>query len=918
MGKGSGTSTNTTVTQSDPPKYVADAYKALLKRATTVSNTPYESYAGETVAGLTPDQLAAFQTIQDAKTIQDPYYSAANDAIGRSTSDVMAGTQDYNAENIQQYYNPYQQAVIDATMANINETNAQQQTSLQGDAISAGAWGGDRSGVAAAELARQQGLASNQTLADLSASGFTNAQSMLQSQNAQKIAANESQNSLYGNAATAYGNLGTSAQTAALQGASTQLQSGALQQQQEQNQLNADYQAWLAEQSYPFETTQFLASNVFGLPSTGTSTSTATSPAASAVSQIGGLGVSGLSLYGAMSGSKDGGRIGYSRGGVAVPHGNDNHYLYGGATPYTRGLPNQATGYVPAVQNIRAPSGGMMQPSGSTAKSSGQKEKSLGEQAEGAMKTGLSAKNAIKGGQKIYDKVSGLFDKGTSDAAQAVWNAGAQNGSSFTDALNAAKAADSASLPAGFTPTASGIGALPEAGTTFTGAELAGQQAATQGLLGAADVAATDAAVSGLAESALASTATEAGAAAALDAGVATAGSAMTEAAIAAAAEAAAAEAAAAAMATESASLALLLLKKGGRVSKKKTKGKKKLALGGDVEDDEARPWSSDGELEENEAVGQEPVYSPVAAPSTGLAAKKREVDPWQTGLVVGLNMMAGESPNALTNIGRAGIAGVQDYSEQKSDIEKANYRDITAQQAANKLMQEAEWRKRQGDIQSEKNDIARTNALSAQDYRNKSLSIRQQEAQNNAEKGDYDLLQWSLKDKDGNPIEGRSSYNRKTGQWLNDQAPPAGATIAPVGKDGSTGKGSGDSVFDTKFAMAMKITGGDEKSAFDMASGIKKMSDAEIRKYASDYADERMKSDMSNLGKDADVVRKRLIQEQMDFIKNGFPKEQQPKAQGGKQAGTRDNPLVPSTQSDIDNAPKGTVFKINGKLMVK
>lgn len=890
-GKGGGTSTNTTVTQSDPPEYVAQAYKDLLARATDVSNTPYTEYGGETVAGLTQDQLAAFQSINNAQNIQDPYYSAANEAIGKSTSDVMSGVQDYNAENLQQYYNPYQQAVIDATMANINETNAQQQTSLQGDAISKGAWGGDRAGIAAAELARQQGLAANQTLADLSASGYTNAQNMLQSQNAQKIAANEAQNSMYGNAATAYGNLGTSAQTAALQGASTQLQSGALQQTQEQNELNAAYQAWLAEQSYPFETTQFLASNVFGLPSQGTSTSTSTSPAASAVSQIGGLGVTGLSLYGAMSGSKDGGRIGYKRGGVAVPHGassdqNDNHYLYGGSTPYTRGLPNQATGFVPAVQNVRSTSGGMMQPSGSTSKSVGpEKQKTIGEQAVGAAQTGLAAKNAIKGGKAIADTVGGFFEPGTSEAAQAVWEAGAKNGSSFADTLSAAKTANATALPAGFTPTGSGIGALPEAGTTFSGAQLAGQQAATQGLLGteAAGLGtATDAAASGLAESALASTATEAGAAAALDAGMATAGSAMTEAAIAAAAEAAAAEAAAATMATESASLALLLLKKGGRVAGKRAKGnkKKKMAYGGDVEEEDIyKPWSSDGELEAADGQEQEPVYSQAVQnplPSTGIAApQKREVDPWQTGLAVGLNMMAGESPNALTNIGRAGIAGMQDYSGQKEAIEKANYRDITAQQAANKLLQEAEWRKRQGDIQSEKNDIAKSNAQSLQAYRNRALSIQEQRAQNEASKGDFDLLEWTLKDENGNPISGRSSYNKKTGTWLNDQAPPAGAVYTPVG---GASRGTGDSVFDTKFNMAMKITGGDEKQSFDMASGIKKMGDAEIRKYASDFADKQLSSaQIAPSDKEYSAKRRALIQEQIDFIKNGFPDGGQP-----------------------------------------
>ncbi len=60
-----------------------------------------------------------------------------------------------------------------------------------------------------------------------------------------------------------------------------------------------------------------------------------------------------------------------------------------------------------------------------------------------------------------------------------------------------------------------------------------------------------------------------------------------------------------------------------------------------------AEPWSSDGELDGDAMVNpfaeqeQETGYAPVSAPSTGIAAKKRKPDLWQSGLVTGLSMMA-------------------------------------------------------------------------------------------------------------------------------------------------------------------------------------------------------------------------------------------------------------------------------------
>ena len=75
--------------------------------------------------------------------------------------------QQFSGAAVQQYMSPYTQSVIDSTMANLNQNDAVQQQQLRSNAIGQGAYGGDRAGVAAAELARSQDLANNQTVSGL-------------------------------------------------------------------------------------------------------------------------------------------------------------------------------------------------------------------------------------------------------------------------------------------------------------------------------------------------------------------------------------------------------------------------------------------------------------------------------------------------------------------------------------------------------------------------------------------------------------------------------------------------------------------------------------------------------------------------------------------------------------------------------
>lgn len=327
MGKGGGSgSTQTVVQNSAPPQFLQDAYTSLLNRATNVANTPLTQYGAPTVAGFTPDQTSAFNSINNAQGAANPYITQAAQSIGNSTGNIWSQIPQYSASAISNFQNPYTQQVVNATTAQLQNMDAQQQQQLTGNAISQGAWGGDRAGVAKAALAGQQDIANNQTIAGLYSQGFSQAQQEFNQQQQAKIGTTEANDWLNSQAGFAYGNLGNEALNTQLSGASAQLQSGALQQQLGQELLNVPYQNFLQQQAYPFQTTGYLQGITEGINAGGTSSTT--SPGPSTLSQVGGLGLAGLGALGssgllgsfgsAAAGPTLSGAAGYTTGGSGI------------------------------------------------------------------------------------------------------------------------------------------------------------------------------------------------------------------------------------------------------------------------------------------------------------------------------------------------------------------------------------------------------------------------------------------------------------------------------------------------------------------------------------------------------------------------------------------------------------------------
>jgi len=240
-----GTAT-TTSTYSPPPQVQAN-YDMLSTQAQQVAATPFTPYTGEMVAGLTPSQQAGVQNINAAAAEAQPYYQAGAGLVGNAATP-------FGQQQLNQYMSPYINSVAAATQANLNETNAQQQQQLLGNAISQGAFGGDRAGIAQAELARQQGLAGGQTMANIYQGGYGQALAQFNADQARQL-----------QAGSQLGQLGTGAQTAGLAGGQAQMAAGATQQAVQQAQDVANQQQFQAQQAYPFQTTQYLANLLLGI-----------------------------------------------------------------------------------------------------------------------------------------------------------------------------------------------------------------------------------------------------------------------------------------------------------------------------------------------------------------------------------------------------------------------------------------------------------------------------------------------------------------------------------------------------------------------------------------------------------------------------------------------------------------------------
>ena len=254
-------------------------YQNLLTQAQGVAGTPYTPYTGQLVAPVNQQQTQGIAGINANANFASPYIQQAAQYAQQGASPITSG-------QIQQYMSPYTANVVNATQAQFNNQNQQQLQGVRGNAIAQGALGGNREAVAESELANQQQLAQAPVIAGLQSQGY---QTGLSTALAEQQAAAQGAYSM--------GNLGVAGENAALTGANAQVGAGTLEQQTQQAQNAAQYQQFLNQQAYPFQTTQWLAGIGTGVGSQMGGTSQTTQPAPNQAAQWAGVGLTAAGLF---------------------------------------------------------------------------------------------------------------------------------------------------------------------------------------------------------------------------------------------------------------------------------------------------------------------------------------------------------------------------------------------------------------------------------------------------------------------------------------------------------------------------------------------------------------------------------------------------------------------------------------------
>ena len=315
--KGSQTTQSSNTATSAPNAQAGALYSDVLGQLQNyvAQNPNAPTYQGQQVAQFTPDQLAAMGTVNQAQGAYQPYMQQAGQFAQQAGSAITPG-------QISDAMNPYQQQVIDTTMAQMGQKNAQQMSSLKGTEAQQGAFGGSRAAVTEATLGGQQDMNMASTLAGLNNQNYT-----------QAVAQAQANRSAAGTGAQLESGLGIQSMQLPMMGAQVQLQTGAQQQQLAQQNLNVPYQQWLQQQSWTPQMLQFEAGLGTGVGSqmggttTNAGTATTTPAQPNPWTQAAGLGLAAGMMFmpggaavapaiaGAALKSATGGRINKADGG---------------------------------------------------------------------------------------------------------------------------------------------------------------------------------------------------------------------------------------------------------------------------------------------------------------------------------------------------------------------------------------------------------------------------------------------------------------------------------------------------------------------------------------------------------------------------------------------------------------------------
>jgi len=167
------------------------------------------TYTGERVADFDPRERRAANMADSAIGSYRPYLGAQSNLLSAADQAIRGGTTggagqitqglgegrtfgalsnmtgygstgSFNPASASNYYNPFENQVVQQTLTDLDRQSAQQDMGLRDQAVSQGAFGGSRGRIAQGELARQQGRGAAEAIAGIRSGGFDSARNAAQ------------------------------------------------------------------------------------------------------------------------------------------------------------------------------------------------------------------------------------------------------------------------------------------------------------------------------------------------------------------------------------------------------------------------------------------------------------------------------------------------------------------------------------------------------------------------------------------------------------------------------------------------------------------------------------------------------------------------------------------------------------------
>lgn len=247
---------------------------------------PYVDQNGNPIprlASFNQDQMGAHELARTGIGAYQPYLDVANQATAQGIAAFdpasQQARQDLNTAGTQynigsEYLNPYQDEVINRTMGEMRRQQNMDLNSVGDQAANARAFGGSRQGVLEAETIRGHDANRGNTLAQLNAANFTQAQQAQEQHRQRQLAGASGSAQIAGMGADANymgaqvtSGIGGLNQQYNMNDISTLGAVGDQQQQQRQLGLDTSYQTYLEDRDRPFKMAAFYNDMMAGVPS---------------------------------------------------------------------------------------------------------------------------------------------------------------------------------------------------------------------------------------------------------------------------------------------------------------------------------------------------------------------------------------------------------------------------------------------------------------------------------------------------------------------------------------------------------------------------------------------------------------------------------------------------------------------------